>query len=211
MSATGPEPDPRAASATGPALALLEVADLPAGFAALDALAKEASVTVIAAGTVQPGHYLIAFAGEVEPVERSFSQGIGRVRDALIDSVLLPHAEPRILPALVEGKIHFPAPGDSLGVVQTSSSPTLLRAVDAALKGALVELVELRLAEGLHARGFSTLWGSQHDVEAAVELCGAAFGRGRGQGCSAAVIANCDPEVARALRGGTRFFKEFRG
>ncbi len=125
--------------------------------------------------------------------------------------MLLPYAEPRLVPALRDGTVCFPAPGDTLGVVQTSSSPTLLRAVDAALKGATVELVELRLAEGLGGRALATLWGNQSDVEAAVELATAAFSRGLRAGCTTSVIANADPEVGRALRSGSRFFKEFRG
>jgi microcompartment protein CcmL/EutN len=196
---------------TGPALAMLELGDVPSGFVALDALVKEAQVTVIAAGTIQCGHWLVAFAGEVLAVELSFARATSRVEKAILDAVLLPHAEPRILPALRDGTVRFPAPGDALGIVQTGSSPTLLRAVDAALKGALVELVELRVAEGLGGRGLASLWGKQHDVEAAIELATEAFARGRGEGCSAAVIPNADPEVGRALGSGTRFFKEFRG
>jgi microcompartment protein CcmL/EutN len=195
----------------GPALALIEIGDLPAGFVALDALAKEAPVVVVAAGTLQHGNYLLAFAGEVEPVELSFARATALARQAIVDAVLLPHAEPRLLPALREGRVCFPAPGDALGVVQTASAPTLLRALDAALKGARVELCELRVAEGLRGRGLGTLWGSQHDVEAAIELATAAFGRGRPEGCSTAVVANADPEVGRALSSGTRFFKEVRG
>lgn len=196
---------------SGPALAMLEIADVPAGFLALDALAKEATVAVIAAGTVQCGHFLIAFAGEVEPVELSYDRATTVAERAMVDSVLLPYAEPRILPALRDGKPRFPQPGDALGVVQTGSSPTLLRAVDAALKGAAVELCELRVAEGLGGRGLAMLWGDQHDVQAAIEHAAAAFGRGRGAGCSTAVVANADGEIGRALRAGTRFFKEFRG
>jgi microcompartment protein CcmL/EutN len=196
---------------SGPALAMLEISDVPLGFAALDALAKEALVDVIAAGTVQHGHFLVAFSGEVEPVELSFEKASLVAAHAVVDAVLLAHAEPRILPALREGIVHFPCPGDALGVLQTGASPTLLRAVDAALKGALVELVELRVAEGLGGRGLATLWGSQHDVEAALSLATEAFGRGRREGCTTALIANADREVGRALGRGTRFFKEFRG
>jgi microcompartment protein CcmL/EutN len=196
---------------TGPALAMLELGDVPSGFLALDALAKEAQVTVIAAGTVQCGHWLVLFAGEVEPVELSYARATSRVEKAIVDAVLLPHAEPRILPALRDGTVRFPCPGDALGIVQTGSSPTLLHAVDAALKGALVELIELRVAEGLGGRGLASLWGKQHDVEAAIELATAAFARARPEGCAAAVIPNADPEVGRALGSGTRFFKEFRG
>src|SRR5262249_26433858 len=146
-----------------------------------------------------------------EPVEMSFAAAEARAEGVVVDRVLLPHAEPRILPALRDGTVRFPLPGDALGVMQTGSSPTLLRAVDAALKGAAVDLVELRVAEGLGGRALATLWGSQHDVQAAIELATEAFARGRREGCSAAVIANADGEVGRALRGGTRFFKEFRG
>jgi microcompartment protein CcmL/EutN len=83
--------------------------------------------------------------------------------------------------------------------------------VDAALKGAEVELLELRIAEGLGGRGLAMLWGLQHDVQAAVEHAQLAYGRGRSAGCTTNVIANADREVSRALRRGTRFFKEFRG
>lgn len=195
----------------GPALAMLEIADVPAGYAALDALAKEAPVRVIAAGTVQCGRWLVLFAGEVEPVEMSFARASAVSAHALHDAVLLPYAEPRILPAIDEARRTAPAGGDALGVISTSSSPTLLRAVDAALKGALVELIELRIAEGLGGRGLATLWGDQHDVQAAIDLATAAFARGRAEGCTSSIIANADHEVGLALRRGSRFFKEFRG
>ena len=58
--------------APGPALAMLDVGDVPPALLALDALAKEALVEVIGRGTMQPGRYAILFAGEVEAVERSF-------------------------------------------------------------------------------------------------------------------------------------------
>jgi microcompartment protein CcmL/EutN len=196
---------------TGPALALIEVADLPTGFVVLDAVAKEATVTIVASGTLQHGHYLLAFGGEVEPVELSFEAGTRRASSGLVDAVLLPHAEPRILPAIEAPLVRYPAPGDALGILQTASSPTLVRALDAALKGAEVELVELRLAEGLAGRGLCTLWGTQHDMEAALDHAREAFGRGRPEGCTTALVANADPEVGRALRAGTRFFKEHRG
>src|SRR5258706_14745367 len=104
---------------TGPALAMLELGDVPSGYAALDALAKEAPVAVIAAGTVQCGHFLVAFAGEVHAVELSYARARERVAKAIVDAVLLPHAEARILPALRDGKVRFPVPGDALGIVQT--------------------------------------------------------------------------------------------
>ncbi len=190
---------------------MIAVGDVPSGLAALDALAKEAPVEVIAAGTIQSGEYLIAFAGEVEPVEMALARAVAAAREAVGDVVMLPYAEARIVPAFLEGVVRWPAPGDTLGVIQTSSPPTLLRAVDAALKGAEVDLVELRLGDGLAGKGLAMLWGGTHDVEAALALAEATFGRGRAEGATTRIIPNADGAVGRALRAGTRFFKEWRG
>ena len=203
--------------ADGPALAMIELETVTCGLRALDALAKEAQVVVIASGTIQCGHYLIAFGGEVEPVMRSFQRAIAVSDVRVVDRALLADAEPRILPAFRDGDLRWPAPGDALGVVQSSSSPSILPALDAALKGSEVDLVELRLAEGLGGRAIATLWGEVHDVEAAMDLARGAFARQVERGAVAAdpsrlvVIPNADEATQRAVGAGTRFFKEFRG
>ena len=101
--------------------------------------------------------------------------------------------------------------GDALGVIQTGTPPTLLRAVDAALKGALVDLVELRVADGLGGKAVASLWGETPDVEAALALADRTISRGQMAGYSATIIRNADPEVAQALSSTTGFFKEWRG
>lgn len=205
------------AASSGPALALVEIDDVPLGLRALDLLVKEAAVEIAARGTIQPGRYLIAFAGEVEPVERSLSRALGAAGACVFDQVLLPDAEPRILPAFRDGLVRFDAPGDALGVVQVCSSPVLLAMVDAALKGAAVDLVELRLADGLGGRAIASFWGDIHDVQAAVELSERAHARhaerfsAARDGLSMVVIANADPETRKAVSGGTRFYPEWRG
>jgi len=190
---------------------MLDIGDVPPALVALDALAKEALVEVIARGTIQPGRFAILFAGEVEPVERSFYKGQSLSRASLRDSVLLPHAEERLVPAIAEAALRWPAPGDTLGVIQLGFPPTLLRAVDAALKGALVELIQLRLGDGLGGRGIALLWGETHDVEAALELAEAAAFEGCTDSLSTSIIRNADEEVVAAFEQGTTFFKEWRG
>jgi microcompartment protein CcmL/EutN len=201
----------------GPALALIQIREVPAGLRALDALVKEAAVAVLERGTVQCGHYLIAFGGELEPVARSFDRALEVAKPAVWDAVLLPDAEPRIAPAFRRARIAWPAEGDALGVVEAPSCPALLACVDAALKGAWVELVELRLADGLGGKAIATLWGDIHDVQAAAELAQRAFAgharshRPTGDELAFAVIANADEETKDAVRAGTRFFGEWRG
>jgi microcompartment protein CcmL/EutN len=203
--------------ADGPALAMLQLATVPCGLRALDALAKEAPVVVLAAGSVQHGHYLIAFGGEVEPVVRAFERAVAVTGASIVDRALLPDAEPRIRPAFHDAIKRWPAPGDALAVIETRSAPSILVALDAALKGAEVDLVELRLAEGLGGKALATLWGEVHDVEAAVELAQRALARQVERGAVASdpasivVIPNADEATQQAVGAGTRFFKEFRG
>ena len=196
----------------GPALAMLDIADIPHGLLALDALAKEALVGVAMRGTVQPGRYLILFGGEVEAVQRSHRKATTAVRSALVDDVLLPFAEDRILPAMRKATIQWPAQGDTLGIVQNGTPPSLLRAIDAALKGAYVDLIQLRIAAGLGGKAFALLWGETHDVEAALEIAEDVIQtQGRPKDYSAAIVRNADPEVIAAFEEGTTFFQEWRG
>jgi len=202
---------PLASSSAGPALAMLDLGDIPRGLLALDHLSKEAHVDVLSAGTVQAGRYLILFGGEVEPVQRSFERAQSAAGTGLRDAVLLPWAEERIVPAITRGAVRWPAAGDTLGVLQNGSPPSLLRAVDAALKGALVELVELRIGDGLGGQAIASLWGETPDVEAAVELAEEAARTGRSEGWSQAIIRNADEVVGASMSRGTRFFQEWRG
>ena len=195
----------------GPALAMIAMGDIPVAMRALDALIKEALIDVVAAGTVQCGQYLILFGGDVEPVQRSFLRALEAARDTVIDDVMLPHAEERILPAIRDARIRWPVPGDALGVIQTGAAPTMLAAVDRALKGAEVDLVELRIADGLGGKAIACVYGDTPVVEAALEHADEAITNGSPEGASTTIIRNTDPEVARFLGSSTRFFKEWRG
>ena len=190
---------------------MLDIGDIPAGLRALDALAKEAEVEVGSAGTVQSGRFLILFGGEVAPVEMSYRRAVDLLGPAIEDSVLLPHAEERIVPSIMQAQIRWPAAGDTLGVVQTGFPPTMLRAVDASLKGAAVQLVELRVADGLSGRAIATLWGELFDVEAAIALAMDAVAQGNASCGSTSIIPRADEAVVRAISSGTRFFGEWRG
>ncbi|MCC6129753.1 MAG: BMC domain-containing protein [Acidobacteria bacterium] len=193
-------------SAAGPALSMLLLDEIPAGLRVLDALVKEAEVTVVQTGTIHCGRYLILFAGEVAPVETAWRRALRTAGTHLAGEVFLPYAEARILPALSGGTIRWPAPGDTLAVIQTETPPALVGAVDGALKGALVELVELRVGDGLGGKAIATLWGETHDVEAALDIA-----RVLAPDASVALIPRADAVVMSALGSGSRFFREFRG
>ncbi len=77
-------------------------------------------------------------------------------------------------------------------IIETETACSIVRAVEAALKGTPVELVELRLSDnGLSGKGMALLSGALHDVEAAAALAavGAGFPAAAPRGFSFRLIA----------------------
>lgn len=151
-----------------PALTLIEFSSIAAGIQAADAMVKRAPIDVMLAGTVQPGKYLVLVGGLTADVEESLAAGREVGRDAILDIVYLPQVHPSVVTALRGGR--SPEPAEALGVLETSSVAAAIRAADAGVKGAQVELVEVRLADGLGGKGIVLYSGVVADVEIAVAL-----------------------------------------
>ena len=151
-----------------PALTLIEFSSIAAGIQAADAMVKRAPIDVIQAGTVQPGKYLVLVGGLTADVEESLAAGREVGREAILDIVYLPQVHPSVVTALRGGR--SPEPAEALGVLETSSVAAAIRAADAGVKGAQVELVEVRLADGLGGKGIVLYSGVVADVEIAVAL-----------------------------------------
>jgi microcompartment protein CcmL/EutN len=157
-----------------PALALLEFAGIASGIEAGDAMVKHAPIAQIMSGTVQPGHYIVLVIGDVAPVEEAFKVGCATGAAALRDCLFLPNVHPGVVAALSGDRL--PSAGDALGIIETASIPTAVRAADAGLKGADVTLVKLRLGDGLGGKGLALFTGLVADVEAAVAISSAESG-----------------------------------
>ena len=151
-----------------PALALIDFDSIAAGIEAADAMAKRAQIELLRVGTVQPGRYLVLIGGTVADVEESFAAGLEVGSNAVLDRVFLPHVHPEVVSALAGGRV--PDVRDALGVVETATVASVIRAADAGVKGADVRLVEVRLADGLGGKGVVLFSGLVADVEAAVEI-----------------------------------------
>ena len=151
----------------GPALGVLEFESIALGIQAGDAMVKRSPVSVAWAGTVHPGKYLVLVGGEVAEVEEALDAG-REFGGPLLDSVFLPHPHPD-LPLAMQGR-RLPGLGDALGIFETRTVASILNAADRALKGAEVELAELRLADDLGGKAYCRFQGDVADVEAAIEL-----------------------------------------
>lgn len=152
-----------------PALALIEFSSIAAGIQAADAMVKRAPIDVIKTGTVQPGKYLVLIGGQVADVEESLATGREVGGAAAVDFVYLPQVHPSVVEAIGGGRAPQAA-ADALGVIETTTVAAAIHAADAGVKGAEVQILEVRLADGLGGKGIVLYAGLVGDVEAAIEI-----------------------------------------
>jgi microcompartment protein CcmL/EutN len=172
---THPAPDPWDASL--PAIASLELASIARGIVALDQIAKRARTTIVAARTISPGRYLIVLSGQVGEIEEAIDAGIRAAKEDLVDHVILRDPAEGLRLGL-SGSLPFMME-ESLAIIETTTVTSTLSALDRALKGAEVALIELRLGAGLSGKGVFTLTGSLPMVEAAREIVAGTIGEER--------------------------------
>ncbi len=186
-----------------PAIALIELGSVAAGAFAADKMVKRSPVELLHVGTVQPGKYVILVGGGTAEVEESHLAGMQAAASDVLDEVLLPNVHPQVVRAL-EGKRGFDD-YNSMVVLETSTLAAILRATDAAIKGAAVDVAELRLANGLGGRGLAMLTGELSDVEAAAEIATHALA-GRNVTLCHSIVSNVHEQFVSRLGESTRFF-----
>ncbi len=150
------------------ALSLIELSSIAVGTRAVDGLIKKAPVKLERVGTLQPGKFAVLFSGDVASVEQSFEEAKRIGGRSVDDQVLLPFVEPTVYRAVLGAIGDWT--GDTVGVIETSTLAATLEAADAAVKGAGVRVIEIRLGDELGGKGIAHLAGEIHDVEAAIEI-----------------------------------------
>jgi microcompartment protein CcmL/EutN len=132
-----------------------------------DAVVKKAAVRVLRSHPIDPGKYLLLFAGDVAEVEEGMDAGEEVSAEMLLDRLLLPQVHDEVVPAIIGH--HALPPLGSLGIVEAHSVAGAVVGLDAALKAAAVRTVEMRLAAGMGGKGYFVVTGELSDVDAAVE------------------------------------------
>jgi len=149
-----------------PAIALVETNSIAAGILVGDSMVKKAVVQLLEARSICPGKYMVLIGGEVGPVHESYDVGVATAADTLVDHLLLPNVHRSVFPALMSAS---PPRGDeALGIIETVTAAVCIVAADASVKAADVQLLEIRLANGLGGKSYVILEGTVADVEAAM-------------------------------------------
>lgn len=153
---------------TYPAIALIEYSSIATGVLAGNEMLKKAPITVIKSGTVHNGKYLVLIGGSVASVEESYAKGLAVDPDNVIDSMILPDVHQQLHDSILGSRLECTE--ESLGIIEASSVSTMIKASDAGVKGANVNIVEIRLADDIGGKSFTIYNGSVEEVQAAVEI-----------------------------------------
>ncbi len=192
-----------------PAIGLLEFNSIARGIAAGDAMAKRSPLDVIRAGTVHPGRFLVLVGGLTADVEEALDAGRMAGSGSVFDEVFLPDVHPAVVASI--GGVRRAASddgGEALGVVETATVASVIRAADAGVKAARVAIRELRLADDLGGKGYVLFGGEVAEVETAVEAGRARVGE---SSVTDVVIAQLHAEMRENLDADPNFAERVRG
>ncbi len=176
----------------GKALAMAEFMTVSTGIRAADMMIKTAEVKVIEAEVVCPGKYIILIEGDLSAVRASVDAVKTTFGEKLIDSFVLGNPHDSIFPAIY-GTTEF-VEKRALGVLETYSAASIIKAADIAAKTSIVELIELRVAKGMCGKSYMLLTGEVAAVEAAIAKAKADSADGA-MFLDSSVIANPDRKL----------------
>ena len=178
------------------AIGVIELKCIPKGVEAADAALKSAGVEMVSAHPSCPGKYEIILTGSISNVTAAVSHVTARFDGYVIDSSVMGRIDEQVVKALFGTQT-----GErygSLGLIETFSASSAIKAADIAVKTARVEIYDLRVSRGMGGKGIVMITGDVGDVTAAVEA-GANYAKGISTLSSFTVIAAPHKELWKQM------------
>ena len=149
------------------AVGVIELKSIPKGVEAADAALKSAGIDMVTARPSCPGKYEIVLTGSISNVSAAVAHVNSKFDGYVIDSSIMGRIDEQVIKALF-GTQEGVREG-SLGLIETFSAASAIKAADIAVKTARVEIYDLRVSRGMGGKGVVMLTGDVGDVTAAVE------------------------------------------
>ena len=150
-----------------PAIGMIETNSIARGIVVHDVMLKKAKIQVIQSNSICPGKYIVFISGDEGDVDEAMRDGLEKGADAVVDSLFIPNVRHDIFPAMVGGNQDIDV--DSILIVETFSVASSIVLSDMALKRNNVQLLDLRLAQGLGGKAFFLMTGQLYEVEEAAK------------------------------------------
>lgn len=178
------------------AIGVIELKSIPKGIEAADAALKSAGIEMVSAHPSCPGKYEIVLAGSISNVTVAVDHVVHRFDGYVIDSSVIGRIDEQVIKALFGTQVGNR--NGSLGIVETFSASSAIRAADIAVKTARVEIYDLRVSRGMGGKGVVMITGDVGDVTAAIEA-GANYAKGISTLSSYTVIAAPHEELWKQM------------
>lgn len=172
-----------------PALSLLEFSSIATGIIVTDEMIKRAEIEVLESTPVCPGKYLVLIVGEVGSVEESFKKGKEISEGWIVDELFIPNIHRQVIPA-ISAKVEIKGL-KSIGIIETSTVASTVISADQTVKNADVQLIEIRLANGIGGKAYYTFTGRLEEVEAGI-IAGSKYPENAGFLVNKIIIPNPD-------------------
>ena len=150
-------------------IGLVEFKTVPVAVYAVDAMLKAAQVELVFSAPMCPGKYVVIITGDVSSVKTSVGVGVSEGGMYVISSQILTNIHKDVLPAIAG--VNFGGEIRSLGLLETMSAISAVRAADIAAKAANVKLIDCRLARGLGGKSYIIVTGEVSSVKTAIKTC----------------------------------------
>lgn len=168
------------------AIGVIELKNVPKGVEATDDALKSAGVRLVTARPSCPGKYEIVLTGAIADVTAAVDHVTAKFEGYIIDSSVMGRIDEQVITALFGTQKS--AKKGALGIIETFSAATVIKASDLAVKTARVEIFDLRVSRGLGGKGVVLVTGEVGDVTAAVEA-GANYAKKYGMLSATSIIA----------------------
>ena len=168
------------------AVGIIELKSIAKGVEACDSALKSAGISLVSAHPACPGKYEIIFTGAIADVSAAVSYVKERFETTIVDTSLMGRIDPQVVTALFGTEVTDKS--GSLGIIETFSAASAIKAADIAVKSANVAIYDLRVSRGMGGKGLVMITGDVGDVTAAVEA-GAQHAKDQGVFFGSSVIA----------------------
>lgn len=148
-------------------IASFEFKSISKGIEVTDEMVKLAQVQILIFRVICPGRLLVILSGEEDAVRTVFSKGNDAGNGQILDSVIVSGVQNNIIQALTS-RIMM-APKGALGLFETMTISSGIKALDSTLKGGNLNLVKLQIASGISGRLVFTVSGDVSDVEQGIK------------------------------------------
>lgn len=177
-------------------IGVIELKSVPKGVEAADAALKSAGIDMVSAHPSCPGKYEIILTGSISNVTAAVSHVTSRFEGHVIDSSVMGRIDEQVIKALFGTNAGERC--GALGLIETFSAASAIKAADIAVKTARVAIYDLRVSRGMGGKGVVMLTGEIGDVSAAVEA-GVKYAKSVATLSSSAVIAAPHEDLWRQM------------